>query len=108
MAVQDDKGRTWGWENQTLCVYKDEHQTPLPADRSFPDTTWEDVAACPTYRPTANTSAPDTVGRLWGWDSQKNRYAFVACFLPMSPLHPCRSMPWQRLKELHTLSNHLS
>jgi hypothetical protein len=66
-------GRTWGWENNTLCVYKDEHQAPFPPDRNYTKTTWEEAAACPGDKPTASTSAPDSVGRLWGWDSKNMR-----------------------------------
>jgi hypothetical protein len=73
---KDAEYKVWAWERGLLCAYKDDQQQPLPYDvTSYRRLAWADAPACAST-PGPATTAPDRLGRLWGWELV--RCGFVA------------------------------
>lgn len=70
LPLQDSKLKTWAWENDVLCAYKDDQLQPIPITKARTRVDWADAQTC-TGAPNATTSARDKLNRLWGWERQR-------------------------------------
>lgn len=68
--------QVWGWESDnSLCAFKDDRQQPTPmvTDYKLQMLSWREAPACSEQpKPTANNSAPDQNGCLWGFQLDRN------------------------------------